>query len=388
VLQREEVLSKRNIAYHLLEGAGFLMASFTPYFSEPNPKAHFATASSIVSGALLQVFAVVSPDRVPGQLNNLDDESLRDGSVIANNTQVRTTIFVEKRNLTEALQEAAKEFDGEQKSATGIASFRSTINASASEGSFIHAKSESPFLVRKALGDLILVGDPIDYLPRVQIQSNASQPSSTVSLSPASLNFTKGTKDQKVTLTNTGSGPLTINSVKVGGDTEHFSVTSNPCGSTLAAGANCVITVSFNAPSTVGLLNATLNIDDSASGSPHIVNLSGTEPSVALSTTSLSLPNQTVKTVSSSQKVTLTNTGTGPLTISGITFDGANENIFSLDKTPADACNTTTAVPVQGSCGIYVLVTPSAKGSFSATLSVADDAGDSPQKVSLSGTSQ
>jgi hypothetical protein len=200
VLQREEILSNRNRAYNLLDGAGLLMASFTPFFSNPNPKAHFSTASAIVSGALLQAFNIVAPDRVPGQLSNLDDQSLRDGSVIANNFQVRTTIFVEKRALTEALTQAVSEINArfqnnpeiltqqiangsdekkknllklnlaEQKAMT----HDQTNTIKNSRPSKMGTGSPSPFLVRKALGDLVIVGDPIEYLPRVQIQSNAT----------------------------------------------------------------------------------------------------------------------------------------------------------------------------------------------------------------------
>ncbi len=65
VLQREETLSRRNVAYHSLEAAGLLMASFTPFFSSSShstAKTHFTTASSIVSGALLQAFNIGAPE--------------------------------------------------------------------------------------------------------------------------------------------------------------------------------------------------------------------------------------------------------------------------------------------------------------------------------------
>jgi hypothetical protein len=277
VLQREEILSNRNIAYHLLQAGGLLMASFTPFFTKPNSKAHFSAASAIVSGALLQAFDIVGPDRVPGQLNNLDDESLRDGSVIQNNTQVRTMVFVEKRELTEALQQAASEMLKKAINTTGLGRLEQTTIAKSEEPGMLGGGSESPFLIRKALGNLVIVGDPIEYLPRVQIESSSSQQSGSVSLSATSLSFTKSQPEQKVTLTNTGTGSLTINSVTVTEkDTHNFEVTTNTCGTTVAAGANCVITVKFTPPSTGGTQSATLGISDSASGSPHTVNLSAT----------------------------------------------------------------------------------------------------------------
>jgi hypothetical protein len=283
VLQRESYLSNRNRAYNMIEGAGLLMAAFTPFFSSPIPKAHFATAGTIVSGALLQAFNIVAPDRVPTQLTNLDDQSLRDGSVIANNTQVRTTIFVEKQELTEALLQAeADEMKAEDKRLSGLEGQSKKLhaqNASTVRNSSPHLMpgTDSPFLIRKALGDMVIVGDPIQYLPRVQIQSNASQQASSVVLSATSLSFTKEQTVQKVTLTNTGTGPLAISSATpTGKDAADFKVTANTCGSTLAAGANCEITVTYTPPSAAGTQSATLNISDSASGSPQTVALDGT----------------------------------------------------------------------------------------------------------------
>ena len=72
-----------------------------------------------------------------------------------------------------------------------------------------------------------------------------------------------GTAEQKVTLTNAGTVPLTINSVTPTGTDKNNFVTANTCGSTVAAGANCAITVTFKPPSTAGIQSATLEISDS-----------------------------------------------------------------------------------------------------------------------------
>jgi hypothetical protein len=76
---------------------------------------------------------------------------------------------------------------------------------------------------------------------------------------------------QTVTLTNTGNALLTITGIAVSGD---FSETST-CGSSLAAGASCKISVKF-APTATGTRTGAVTIDDSAAGSPHIVSLTGT----------------------------------------------------------------------------------------------------------------
>lgn len=73
------------------------------------------------------------------------------------------------------------------------------------------------------------------------------------------------------TLTNSGVAALSIANVVA---TANFGQI-NDCGSTLAAGAKCIITVTFT-PGATGKLNGTISISDSATGSPQTTSLSGT----------------------------------------------------------------------------------------------------------------
>ncbi len=98
-----------------------------------------------------------------------------------------------------------------------------------------------------------------------------------LSFSPTTpLNFKKqatGTTSapQTVTLTNTGKTALTISSMKATGQ---FGMTST-CGTSLASGANCTISVTFS-PKTKGPKSGTVSINDSASSKPQVIELSGT----------------------------------------------------------------------------------------------------------------
>jgi hypothetical protein len=98
-----------------------------------------------------------------------------------------------------------------------------------------------------------------------------------VSFSPTTpLHFKKqvvGTTSapQNVTLTNTGTTPLTISSMKATGQ---FGMTST-CGTSVAPGANCTISVTFS-PKTKGAKSGTVTIHDSASSKPQVIELSGT----------------------------------------------------------------------------------------------------------------
>ena len=101
-----------------------------------------------------------------------------------------------------------------------------------------------------------------------------------VNVSPSNINF--GTVPQgsittkTVTVTNTGNAPVTINqpliSIVHGGNSNEF-VSVNLCPSSLAAGKSCTITVSFVAGPYYTQQTATLQIMDSAPGSPQMVSL-------------------------------------------------------------------------------------------------------------------
>ncbi len=106
----------------------------------------------------------------------------------------------------------------------------------------------------------------------------------SVSLAPGSLSFGSQTVNttstaQTVTLTNGTNSALTINSTSItGANAADFAVSANTCPastSTLAAGANCTISVTFK-PATTAAESATLTVTSSDSGSPHNVALSGT----------------------------------------------------------------------------------------------------------------
>jgi hypothetical protein len=199
-----------------------------------------------------------------------------------------------------------------------------------------------------------------------------------VSLSPTSLSFAPqlvGTTSaaQTVTLANTGNISLQITSLATSGD---FLQTNN-CGSELLAGASCSINVQF-APAGTGTRTGALTITDNAAGSPHTVTLSGTgtAPRVSLSPASLSFASQLVGTTSPARAVTLANTGTALMTISGITAGG--------DYAQTNSCGGSVAAG--GQCTINVTFTPTAEGSRSGTITVTDNAPGSPHGVPLAGT--
>jgi FG-GAP-like repeat/Abnormal spindle-like microcephaly-assoc'd, ASPM-SPD-2-Hydin/Protein of unknown function (DUF1573) len=204
----------------------------------------------------------------------------------------------------------------------------------------------------------------------------------TAVLSPTSLTFGNQNElttssAQPVTLTNSGVGPLSITSIT---PSTNFAQTNN-CGTSVAQGASCTINVTFT-PATGGTLSGSITITDNAANSPQTVSLTGTgvPPTVTLSSTSLDFGSQPVSTTSVAQIVTVTNNGPGPLLVTGVTIGGTNPFSFAQTNT----CLGTTDFP--GTCTISVTFTPKKGGLLSAVISVADDAVQSPQTISVSGT--
>jgi hypothetical protein len=204
------------------------------------------------------------------------------------------------------------------------------------------------------------------------------------SLSPPSLNFGNGVVGttgpaQDLTLTNNGTASLTITSITVSGST-NFNQTNN-CGSSLAVGVSCTISVTFT-PNGTWTNTASLKVSDNSSPPTQQASLSGTgiQSKVKLSNYSLNFGNQVWESASTAKTVTLTNSGTATLNITSIGVTGSNAVDF------AETNNCGNSVAPNATCSINVTFTPSALGSRSASVTSTDDAPNSPQTVSLTGT--
>ncbi|HZV85969.1 MAG TPA: choice-of-anchor D domain-containing protein [Candidatus Binatus sp.] len=208
---------------------------------------------------------------------------------------------------------------------------------------------------------------------------NGTGGASAVALSVNSLSFASqlvGTtaSSQSVTLTNSGNVSLNISSISTGGD---FAQTNN-CPGSLAAGANCTISVTFT-PTASGTRTGTLSIADDAplAGSPQTVALSGIgyTLSASLNPSSLTFASQLIGTTSSPQNVTLTNTGSGTLSITSFTTSG---NFAQTNNCPA-------ALSAGGTCTVSVVFVPAVRGTLTGTLTLNSNATGTPPSVSLSG---
>ncbi|MGB8029464.1 MAG: choice-of-anchor D domain-containing protein [Terracidiphilus sp.] len=153
---------------------------------------------------------------------------------------------------------------------------------------------------------------------------------------------------------------------------------------TLAAGAACVLPISFQ-PAATGTEYGTLTLTDNnlnAAGPAYAtqtIALSGAVPVATVSATMLAFGPQQAQTVSAPQQVTLTNTGSATLTITDITVTGANSSAFIFPN----PCGASLAAGAP--CTIQGNFTPAAAGPMAATLTITDNASGSPQVIFLNG---
>ncbi len=209
------------------------------------------------------------------------------------------------------------------------------------------------------------------------------------SLSFGSQNLGATSGPMSVTLSNPGTDVLAIASVALSGvDAGEFAIANNTCPASLAPNGSCTISATFT-PATAGARGAWISVTDNANnvvGSVQNVPMTGSGvavPQAGVSPGSLTFANQVINTASPSQNVTLTNGGTGPLTIGSIAITGTN----AADFLQSNGCGI--SLPAGANCTIAVTFKPVATGSLSASLTVTDNANNiagSTQNVALAGT--
>jgi hypothetical protein len=184
-------------------------------------------------------------------------------------------------------------------------------------------------------------------------------------------------QSQTVTLTN-GDTPQTISSIVVSGaNAGDFLETSTcPLNSPLGVGTTCTFTVTFT-PSASGIRNAGIVVTDTAPGSPQVLNLTGNTSTVSLSASALNFGTQAVGTVSPIQSVTVTNSGTTPLSFSSIVSSG--------DFFESDTCTRASLQP-GSNCVVQVDFAPSAAIASIGTVTLTDNGSGSPQEITTTGT--
>ena len=189
-----------------------------------------------------------------------------------------------------------------------------------------------------------------------------------------------------VTVTNSGNATLNVSAVTVTGvNASDFPLASNTCnGAALAANATCLVSITFR-PSATGVRQANLQIADNAPANPQSFALTGTgnasTPAVVISPATPTIAG-TQGTASNPTNIVISNSGSAPLHVSSVVFGGANVSDF---VNPSNPC-VGTAIAPNATCLISVTFAPLGVGSRAETVTMTDDATNSPQTFTVNGT--
>jgi hypothetical protein len=232
----------------------------------------------------------------------------------------------------------------------------------------------------------------------VTVHSNAADVSVAVdgtgiqtelSRSPASLSF--GSKDiddgatasQTATVTNSGSEDVTISSIDTPAHFTRATDQGTDCTATLVlhAGGTCQLRIAFD-PSSVGAKSGSVTVHSNAADVSVAVDGTGTQTELSLSPTTRAFGNRDIDDgPTAPQSSTITNTGTEPVTLTGINPTGDSGDF--PHQSGAGECSASQTLNVGDTCTLTYAFDPGTVGGKSATVTVTSNA--PPVALTLTG---
>jgi Abnormal spindle-like microcephaly-assoc'd, ASPM-SPD-2-Hydin/Transmembrane protein 131-like N-terminal len=207
------------------------------------------------------------------------------------------------------------------------------------------------------------------------------QPQISVVPSPVAFgNATVGVSNtQTMTIQNTGTANLSVTQATVSG--QGFALSGLAVPLSVAPGGSASLTISFT-PTSATNFSGTLSLSSNAPVSPSTVALTGSGLAqtlqLSVNPTSLSFGSATVGTSTSSQSVTISNTGNSDVSVTQIVVSGTAYSV------------TGAMLPITLSTGhntsFTAVFAPLTAGNLAGSISVVSTATNSPAMVTLSGS--
>jgi len=201
-----------------------------------------------------------------------------------------------------------------------------------------------------------------------------------LSVSAKSIDFQSVAVGQQATktftVTNTGTAPVQVTTVSV--TNKQFSV-KGLLPQTLAPQSSATYTLTF-APSNAGSVSGAVDIATGASQGPATISLTGKGAAalanLVINPSAISFGNLALKSTST-QNVTLENTGSSALTLQGVTVSGAGFGYSDLSPG--------YSIPPNQKLTFQVWFSPKVVGPAAATLTLLSPSLSSPGTLSMSG---
>ena len=173
--------------------------------------------------------------------------------------------------------------------------------------------------------------------------------------------------------TNDGTTVMNVTSVDViGAQAGDFIVAPGTLPAAVPPEGHCLVEVGIR-PAVTGVRSALLRVTSDAYQSPHLFPLDGfgsPPPAMTIDPTVLTFPPGPVGSPSTGRRVTLVNNDQTPIPIASVEVLGAEFTVRGGDLVPG------AVVPVGGSCGVDLVVTPAAAGRRTGQLRIEATGGD------------
>ena len=211
-----------------------------------------------------------------------------------------------------------------------------------------------------------------------------------IGVSPASLDFGsvivgQSSPAQAVTVSNTGTGALSLGTLAPSGSNfADFAIANDTCSNqSLAPSTTCSVDVTLT-PTATGARTAQVEFPSDATSGPYTVTLAGNgvQSQLTLDVSAIDFGARPAGSLTTAT-VTVTNTGSGDLVISGFSDPGAP---FAITGGTCTALPAT--LPPAASCQVIVRFTSGGStGSFTSSFDIVSNAPSSPDSVTLAASS-
>jgi hypothetical protein len=95
-LEKRKLFYPRTLTLGIISSVAQLLTGFNPFFHNVNHAKNFAQGITIISNPIEKGVELVWPDALPGELDRLDQQTLRDDKIVPNNTTFKTRVFLPK----------------------------------------------------------------------------------------------------------------------------------------------------------------------------------------------------------------------------------------------------------------------------------------------------
>lgn len=167
-ITRQQQAGVRTELMNGINGTSGVLTGLVPFFHVLNHKSNYTQFVNVFSSPLTALFNLVVPDLTTGDLNRLDQQALRNDNqnvrtIIENNTQYATITFFPKKFLDNDLKRVCA-----GRGSSGLKPTNGSENYTPPCSKWQDLR-EDPQAVMQSLGDIVLIGQQVQFVNRIRL---------------------------------------------------------------------------------------------------------------------------------------------------------------------------------------------------------------------------